>query len=279
MRKYIAIILASIIGVLVWIPMWLLISGSFMGVGELNQYLSPVLSGTSGLASWPIIPHYPTLRPYVELLFDSPQFFVMFWNSWLLVAPILIGQLLIGTPAAWGFAKFNFKFKNILFVFYIVLMLMPFQVTMVSSYLVLDNLNLLNTRSAVILPGIFSTFPVFIMYRFFSQIQNPLLEAASIDGANAIQTFFYVAIPLGTPGIISVVVLDFLEYWNLLEQPLTFLQNKSLWPLSLYLPNIVTDKAGVSLAASVVMLFPAILIFFYGQSYLEQGIRAAGIKE
>lgn len=278
-QKYIIITIVSVAAIFVWIPILILLGGSFMGSQELNDCLAPVLTDISGLASWNIIPKYPTLRPYIELLLDSPQFFVMFWNSWLLVAPILIGQLILATLAAWGFSKFNFKFKSFIFNIYIVLMLMPFQVTMVSNYLVLDKLNLLNTRLAIILPGIFSTFPVFILYRFFSEIQNALLEAASIDGANEIQKFFYIGLPLGIPGIISVFVLNFLEYWNLLEQPLTFLRDKSLWPLSLYLPNIVADKAGVSLAASVVMLMPAALIFFYGQSYLEQGIQAASIKE
>lgn len=250
-----------------------------MGVNELNANLSPVLSASKGMATWTLIPLYPTLKPYVELLFDSPQFFHMFWNSWYLVIPILLGQLIVGTLAAWGFAKYNFKLKKFLFTIYICLMLMPFQVTMVPSYLVLDKLKILDTRASIILPAIFSTFPVFIMYRFFKQIQPSMLEAASIDGANGFKIFYYIGLPLGIPGIISVFVLDFLEYWNLIEQPLTFLHNKSLWPLSLYLPNIVVDKAGVSLAASVIMLIPALLIFFYGQDYLEQGIQAVGIKE
>lgn len=279
MKKYISLIIIGLIAISIWVPLWILFTGSFMGVSELNSNLSPVLSESKGMATWTLIPLYPTLKPYVELLFDSPQFFHMFWNSWYLVIPILLGQFIVGTLAAWGFAKYNFKFKKFLFTIYVCLMLMPFQVTMVPSYLVLDKLNLLDTRASIILPAIFSTFPVFIMYRFFKQIQTSMLEAASIDGANEFKIFYYIGLPLGKSGIISVFVLDFLEYWNLIEQPLTFLHNKSLWPLSLYLPNIVVDKAGVSLAASVIMLIPALLIFFYGQDYLEQGIQAVGIKE
>lgn len=279
MKKYISLIIIGLIAISIWVPLWILFTGSFMGVSELNSNLSPVLSESKGMATWTLIPLYPTLKPYVELLFDSPQFFHMFWNSWYLVIPILLGQLIVGTLAAWGFAKYNFKFKKFLFTIYICLMLMPFQVTMVPSYLVLDKLKILDTRASIILPAIFSTFPVFIMYRFFKQIQTSMLEAASIDGANEFKIFYYIGLPLGKSGIISVFVLDFLEYWNLIEQPLTFLHNKSLWPLSLYLPNIVVDKAGVSLAASVIMLIPALLIFFYGQDYLEQGIQAVGIKE
>lgn len=250
-----------------------------MGGAELSKHLGPVLSGTEGLADWPVLPQYPTLQPAVELLLDSPGFFVMFWNTVKLVAPILLGQLLVAVPAAWGFARFQFKGKKLLFTLYIALMLMPFQVTMVSSYLVLDAMELINTRWAVILPAVFSTFPVFIMVKFFRSIPRSLIEAAELDGANSWQVFWHIGLPLGAPGILSAMVLGFLEYWNAIEQPLTFLQDKALWPLSLYLPGIVADKAGVSLVSSLVMMIPALLIFLMGQKYLEQGIRAAGLKE
>ena len=222
---------------------------------------------------------YPTLKPYIELLLDTPQFFAMFWNSCRQVFPVVIGQVLIGAPAAWAFARFHFRGKKILYSLYIVLMLMPFQVTMVSSYLVLDNLGLMNSVWAIILPGAVSTFPVFLMVRFFTSIPSALTEAAALDGAGPLQIFFHIGLPLGAPGILSAVVLGFLEYWNALEQPLTFLQDKTLWPLSLYLPTVTADNAGVSLVASVIMLVPALLIFLFGQRYLEAGISASGMKD
>ncbi len=278
MKKILLNLILIIVCALVWLPLWLIVSGSFMGVTETFQNLSPVLVGSKGLANFYLIPMYPTLRSYIELLLDTPKFFVMFWNSWLLVVPVLAGQLLVAAPAAWGFAKYKFRFKNLLFMVYIVLMLMPFQVSMVSNYLVLDWLKLLDTRWAIILPGAFSTFPVFILFRFFEQVDDSLLESADIDGANQFQKFLYIAMPLGKPGIISILVLNFLEYWTILEQPLAFLKDKSLWPLSLYLPQIVADKAGVSLAASVIMIVPALLCFFYGQGFLQQGINATAYK-
>lgn len=279
MKKYITLIITGVCALLVWLPMWMLLSGSLMPIDELSNYFGPVLLEKKGMASWPLLPKYPTFRPYIELLLDSPEFFAMFWNSVKLVIPILIGQILIATPAAWGFARFKFRGKNILFTLYIALMLMPFQVTMVSNYLVLDKLKLLNTRSAVILPAIFSTFPVFMMYRFFKAIPEAMIEAISLDGAGHLKTFYYIGVPLGVPGVMAAIVLGFLEYWNMLEQPLTFIQDKSLWPLSLYLPNIAIDNLGVSITASVIMLIPALLVFLWGQNYLEEGIRMAGMKE
>lgn len=264
---------------LVFLPLWMIISGSIMGKGELYQKMGPVLYQSDKMAYWGIFPLYPTLETFVELLLDSPKFFVMFWNSCIQVIPVLVGQLLVAVPASWAFARFNFSGKKLLFTLYILLMILPFQVTMVSSYLVLFRLGLTDTHLAVILPNIFSTFPVFIMVKFFKEIPEALVEAARIDGAPEWYIFWKIGIPLGASGILSTIVLDFIEYWNAIEQPLTFLvRNKSLWPLSLYLSGISSDKVGLSFAASFITLIPALLLFLYGQKYLEQGIAATGLK-
>lgn len=280
MKKKIVFIILVAISIFMCFPVIFLLAGSFMSVDELTTYLGPVLSEkTKGYVTWGLLPSYPTIRAYVELLFDTPEFFVMFWNSVKIVFFSVGGQLIFGIPAAWGFSRYNFKFKRFLFTIYIVLMLMPFQVTMLSSYLVLDKLNLLNTHGSLILPAIFSTFSVFIMYRFFCNIPESIIESARIDGASEIKIFMKIGIPLGMPGIMSAVVLQFLEYWNLIEQPLTFLKDKALWPLSIYLPNITLENADIAFTASAVTLIAAIIVFFAGQSYLEQGIAASAVKE
>jgi len=158
-------------------------------------------------------------------------------------------------------------------------MLMPFQVTMVPNYLVIDRLGLMDTLWAVILPFAFSAFPVFIMIKGFDAVPRELLEAASIDGAGALRTFFSIGLPLGMPGILAALVLGFLECWSAIEQPMTFIKDQSLWPLSLYLPQIVSDKLGLSMAASLMMLVPTALVFLFGQKYLELGIQSTGSKE
>ncbi len=279
MKKWMIAMLLSAAALFVWVPLWMLLSASFMGSREMVHNLAPVLSEEAGYAHWPILPQYPTLKPYVELLLDAPEFFTMFWNSCKQVFPIVAGQIVIGTPAAWAFARFRFRGKGVLYALYIILMLMPFQVTMVSSYFVLDRLGLMNTVWAIILPGAVSTFPVFLMIRFFAAIPSALTEAASLDGAGAWQIFIHLGLPLGVPGILSAVVLGFLEYWNALEQPMTFLKDQTMWPLSLYLPTVTAENAGASLAASVIMLMPALLIFLFGQKYLEAGIAASGMKD
>ena len=185
-----------------------------------------------------------------------------------------------GTMAAWGFARYEFPCKRGIFLLYIVLMLLPFQVLMLSDYLLLDRLRLLDSLWAVILPGMFSTFPVFIMYRFFAEIPDSLIESARLDGAREWQLFWYLALPMGSSGIIAALVLGFLEYWSLIEQPLTFIKDKSKLPLSVFLPDLtMTGKAGFLFAVSVVTFLPAIIVFMGGRDYLEQGIMAGAVKE
>ena len=279
MKKNIIFLILVILSLFMCFPVIFLIAGSFMGKAELTGYLAPVLGKGKDFVSWGLLPKYPTIRSYVELLLDTPQFFVMFWNSVKIVFLSIAGQLVVGIAAAWGFARYNFRFKKILFTLYIVVMLMPFQVTMLSSYLVLDSFKMLDTHWSIILPAIFSTFSIFIMYRFFCNIPEAIIESARIDGASELKIFFKIGIPLGMPGIMSAVILQFLELWNLIEQPLTFLKDKSLWPLSIYLPNITLENADIAFTASAVTLIAAIIVFFAGQSYLEQGIAASAVKE
>lgn len=279
LKRKLNMLFLVVLSLITVLPLWFVITGSFIGPGEFAENFSAVLNNTSGDVSWPFFPSYPTLRSYVELLLDTPRFFVVFWNSCRQVFPSLLGQLIIGVPAAWSFARFEFKGKRAIFTLYIILMIMPFQVTMVSTYLVLDKLHLLDSHLSIILPAVFSTFPVFIMVKFFKAIPKSLFEAASIDGAGEWRSFWNIGIPVGRGGIISAMVLGFLELWNAIEQPLNYIKTASRWPLTLYLPNISGEKAGISLVGSVIMLLPALLLFLYGQDYLEQGIMVSGIKE
>lgn len=173
----------------VWWPLWFMGTGALMPLDELRAALGPVLQGAEGSAFWPLLPSWPTLQPLAELLLDTPQFFTMFWNTCAIVFPQVLGQVLVGAPAAWAFSRLRFRGRRALFTLYIVLMLMPFQVTMVSGYLVADAMGIMDTFWAIILPGVFSTFPVFIMAKGFDAVPIALLEAASIDGAGRCALF------------------------------------------------------------------------------------------
>lgn len=265
--------------ILICFPVALLLTGSVMDDRELKSYLLPVFEEGEGFVRWKLMPDYPTFAHYGRLLFRTPAFFVLFWNSVKLTVCILAGQLLVGTPAAWVFAAYPGRGSRALFSLYVTLMLLPFQVTMLSSYLALDGLSLLNTHGAVILPAVFSAFPVFLCYGGFRALPAQLLEAARIDGAGELRIFFEIGLKLGKSGIMSAIVLGFLECWNLMEQPLAFLEDKALWPLSLYLPEISWTQAGFALCISCVTLVPAAFVFALGREQLEQGIARSGLKD
>ena len=167
MKRALAALVLGCFAVLTVSPVVFLLTGTFMGSQEMLDLIAPMIKGTDSFASWRLFPQYPTLRNVVGLLLDSPEFFQMFWNSVKLTGCILAGQLIVGMPAAWGLARYSFRGRGFLYMLYIVMMMMPFQVTMLSEYLVLDAMGLMDTSASVILPGIFSTFSVFIMYRFF----------------------------------------------------------------------------------------------------------------
>ena len=278
-ERWCLILPLAIVGMLAVGPVLFLLTGSLMGTQEIRHCLGVVVGSGEGYAIWHWIPLYPTLKNVVELCLDSPEFFQMFWNTAKITGGILAGQILFGVPVAWGLARYTFPGRRFVYVCYLILMLMPFQVTMLSEYLVLQKLGLLDTLAAVILPGMFSAFPPFIMCRFFGGIPEALLEAARVDGAGEAAVFFYIGVPVGSSGILSALILQFLECWSMIEQPMTFLDTKSLWPLTLYLPQISMEDAGFALCASFVALLPAVLVFLCGQDYLEQGIASTAIKE
>lgn len=268
-----------LLAVVALMPLVMTLSGSLMGKTELIDNIGPVLGDGKGSVAMPIFPGMPTLKQYLQLLLDTPKFLDMFWNSVMLVVPILMGQVLVGTLAAWGFARYRFPFKEGLFMLYIALMMMPFQVTLVPTNLVLDMLNLLDTHWALILPAIFNTIAVFLMRQFFESVPRAMSEAAEMDGAGEWKVFWKVALPIAAPGIVSLVILQFFENWNLVEPGLIFLRDKQKWPLSLYLTTIGQSNADVAMASSIITIIPAILIFLYGETYLLQGIRVSGLKE
>lgn len=265
--------LFGIIVVLIFcLPVVFLLAGSLKGTRELTDSLGAVIAGKGGCIQWSFFPAYPTLRHYVKVLFDSPQFWTLFWNSVKLTGVIVFGQILISIPAAWGFARY--RFTHTIFRVYMILMMIPFQVRMISEYLLLQRMDLLDSFWGIVLPAIFSAYPVFIMFQFFVSIPEEVLDAARIDGANEWQLFVRIGVPLGKTGIISSMMLSVLECWNMIEQPMVFLDTKSRWPVALYVPQITENGIGVSFAVSILVLILPFLVFLAGQEYIQKGIAA-----
>ncbi|MBB6637093.1 carbohydrate ABC transporter permease [Cohnella thailandensis] len=234
--------------------------------------------GQAAFVNLKLLPDWLTIRQYAQVLILSPKFLRMFWNSIALVLPIVAGQTLIGSLAAYAFAKLRFWGRDQLFLVYVMTMLMPFQVTLVPNYLIMDRLGLMDHELAIILPGIFGAFGVFMMRQFMSHIPYALMEAAKMDGAGHGIIFARILLPLAKPGLAALAVLLFVDYWNMVEQPLIFLQDAAKQPLSLFLAQINQSARGVGFAASALYMAPMVLLFLYAESYFVEGIQQSGIK-
>ncbi len=270
-------------------PLILTFTNSFMSEQEiavnynavtdksLSSYNADV-EALNSFARFEFIPDLVTLKQYYTVLIIKSPFLFMFWHSVFLTVPIVIGQTLVATLAAYAFAKFRFRGRNFLFFLYIVVMLMPFQVTLVPNYLIAGKLGLLNNNLSIIFPGIFGAFGVFLLKQYMEQIPDSYLEAAKVDGAGALQIFLKIIVPLSKSGIAALAVLVFIDNWNMVEQPLIFLQDAAKQPLSLYLSRIAAGEKGLAFAASALYMTPVLLSFLYAENYLLEGIRLSGIK-
>nr|WP_258042505.1 carbohydrate ABC transporter permease [Paenibacillus sp. UNC499MF] len=234
--------------------------------------------GADAFVNLKLLPDLVTLEQYGEVLIHSPRFMRMFWNSVFLVVPIIVGQTAVAALAAYAFSKLRFRGREPLFLIYVLTMLMPFQVTLVPNYIMADKLGLLHSPGAIILPGVFAAFGVFMLRQYMLHIPYTYIEAAKIDGAGHWRIFSTIIIPMVKPGISALVVLLFVDYWNMVEQPLIFLDDPFKQPLSVYLSRVNQGERGIAFAASMLYMTPMVLLFLYAETNFIEGIQLSGIK-
>lgn len=275
---------ACIAAVVFLLPTVLTVANSFMSTSEISANYGAMFSNMTEDAKTYIsedvnlkfIPDMVSFSQYRSVLLRNPEYLLKFWNSVMLTLPITIFQLLTAILAAYGFARYPGKIKSIIFFVYIILMMMPYQVTLVPNYLVADELGLLDSRWSVILPGIFSPFSVFLLTKVMKRIPRAYIEAAKLDGAGELQIMLKICLPLCKGALVSVGMLVFIDYWNMVEQPLILMKNTDLHPLSVFLSQINTGDIGLAFAVGTVYMIPTVLMFLYGEDYLVQGITYSG---
>jgi multiple sugar transport system permease protein len=278
------------LGIVLWLlatafifPVVMTFADSFMSESEIEKDYGPV-SDASGdeeeqYADVSLIPDYATIDQYYSILIGNTGYLMMFWNSVILVVPIILGQAVIGSLAAYAFSMFKFRGRSVLFAVYLITMMMPFQVTLVPNYLMADALGILGQYSSIIFPGIFATFGVFLLRQFMINIPRETIEAAKMDGAGHMRIFFRVVMPLCKPALASLLILSFIDNWGMVEQALIMLKDANMQPLSLYLSEINAGSLGVAFAASALFMLPVILVFLNGQEYLVEGIQMTNYKD
>jgi multiple sugar transport system permease protein len=270
-----------ILGLLFVLPTILTVVNSFLSASEIQRSYGAALGSGEYMKEHVIlklVPDMATFEQYKTFLLQSPEYLQKFWNSVLYTVPITILQTAVSALAAYGFCRKPSRLRRVIFFGYLVLTLMPYQVTLVPNYLISKQLGTYDTIWAILLPGIFSPFAVFLLTKYMQRIPKVYLEAAQLDGANEWQIFRRIFLPQCRSALFAVGMLIFFDYWNMVEQPMVLLEQEELQPLSLYLSRINEGELGLAFAAAVIYMIPCLLLFLGGEQHLEEGIVTGGIK-
>ena len=274
-----------ILGALFLFPLIITVAGSFMTEQAiLMNYSSRVTSFdladgiTEKFKTMLLIPSPVSIEQYAGVLINQPSFLILLFNSLKITLPVTLGALGTGILTAYGFTIWQWKHKERLFLAYIVVMLMPLQAVLVPNYIIAAIFGIQKNYLAIILPGIFSPFGVFLVRQSMKVIPPAYFEAAKIDGAGNWYILIHIIIPQIKSAIAALCMLVFIEYWNLVEQAVIFIDDYRLEPLSIYLSRLSDGRTALIFAASCVYMFLPIWFLFSGQRDLEKGIELSGVK-
>ena len=227
--------------------------------------------------------HTPlTAQNFINVFSEIPMH-TYFLNSLIVSVITTTAQLAISAMAGYAFARMNFKGRDILFLIILITMLAPPQVNIIPLFFLMRELHLVNTYSALILPGLFGGFGVFMMRQYFLGLPKDLEEAAKIDGCNIFQTFFKIALPLAVPVIATLAIFTFVSSWNSFMWPLIITNDESMRTLPVGLAIFKGSFREITLwgellACSVICALPVIAVFFAGKKYFINDILQGGVK-
>lgn len=266
------------------LPTVLTIANSFMTSGEINANYGALFGNMtekkkvfiSSDVNLKFISDKVTIAQYKSVLITNSDYLMKFWNSVILTVPITIFQLVVAIITSYGLSRYPGKIKALIFFIYIILMIMPYQVTLVPNFLVADKFHMLDTRRAVILPAVFSPFSIFLLTKVMKRIPISYVEAAKLDGASELKILTNIYLPLCKSALVSIAMLVFIDYWNMVEQPLVLMRDANYHPLSVFLSQINTGDIGLAFAVGTVYMVPTILMFLYGEEDLVEGIATSG---
>lgn len=247
---------------------------------EMTRYFSMLAdSARQDFLPLKIVPDMLSLRQYYDVLIDKLQYLRYFYNSAKYSVGIVLGQLFVAPLAAYAFSRFKFRFREPLFFTYIVIMMLPFQAYMLANYFALDAIGLIDSGWSLVLPGIFSPFSVFLLRQYMVNVPEEVMEAAAIDGAGGLGQLIRIMLPMVSPGLAAMVVLSFAEGWNMVEQPLLFINDRYKYPLSLMLQEISPVSMPDVFAAIALFVALPVLLFLIFREDVVQGIENIRLPE
>jgi len=281
----ISIVILTIIGFGFLFPLLVTFTNSFMTEREIGIHYTTELSDfdiAEGIShrfiSFPLIPRQISFSQYRTVLLDQPTFLMLMVNSIRITGPVVLGNLLVSFLTAYGFTVWKWKYKEILFYIYIVVMLMPLQAVLVPNFIVATWLGISQSYWAIIWPGIFAPFGTFLLRQSMKGIPDACYEAARIDGAGDMNVLFHIVMPQMKSGAAALTMLVFIDYWNIVEQAVIFIRDFTMEPLSVFLSRLADGRVGLIFAASVVYMSVPFLWLLFGQENLEKGIELSGVK-
>ena len=276
LTRFLLVVLALVI----LLPVIVTVLYSFFSPEEIRAFMDT--RGSFSDTAWMdarLSPRMFSLSQYWKILIVDTSVLRMFAMSVFYTVMILLGQAVFVPMLAYALSRFQFRGRNVIFMAILLLMLLPYQVTMVPNVLTLRRMGLMNTVWAVILPLWFAPFYVFLLRQFMASLPNELFEAAQVDGAGTIRCYFHVALPVCRPAIGAALALSFADCWNLVEQPMTYLsQRTELQPLSVMFNQLVSESTGVEFAGAVIYMLPALFVYLYFLEDILSGIQLTELK-
>lgn len=202
-------------------------------------------------------------------------------NSVFVTAVVMVGSLALSTVAAYGFSRFRFRGKKIIFAVYMATLMVPVQVTLLPKYIYFGFLRINNTFWALILPGIFSAYNVYLMRQYFDAVPAELTEAAEIDGAGYFRVFWQICFPLVRAGFVTMLLFQFTWTWNDYINPLIYCNKESLLTLTVGLQRFQQSNSthyALVMAGCTLALAPLIILFLFTQKYYIESFATSGVK-
>ena len=254
-------------------------------VAPLVWILSTSLKPESEAISWPLrwIPETLTLENYINVIKETDQspILLWFWNSLVVATVHTLLILIVDSLSAYAFARMEFRGKESLFWALMATMMIPTVMNFVPLYAIIDKLGWVDTKLAMIVPGLGGVFGIFLLRQFFQGIPRDLEEAARIDGANTFQIFYRIILPLAKPALVTLALFTFLASWNDFLWPLIVTNNVETRTLPVglsILQGAYTIQYAKLMAGTVLSALPVLVLFLFSQRFFVRGIAMSGIK-
>ena len=279
-QKWLTRSLLMVLAVVMLLPVAVTFLFSFFSPAEIQAFMAT--RGSMDAAKWmevKLVPVMFSMDQYYSVLIKDMSVLRMFVNSAVYTVAILLGQAVVIPAMAYALSRFEFRGRDAIFFLILLLMVLPFQVTMVPNVLTLRQMGLLNTPWAVVLPMWFTPFYIFLIRQFMVGLPKDLYEAGQMDGAGTIRCYWQITVPVCRPIIGAAVALSFADCWNLVEQPMTYLvQRPDLQPLSVMFNQLAAESRGTEFAGATLYILPALFVYLYFMKDILAGVQLTEMK-